>query len=410
MPPIHVAPSGLAAYTPYHPRLTPRATSFRPFGAEPHWLFARSQNKPHPLPFTCLQEDPTKARTVGTWIIAVTAIGAVLFFARELLSPIAFAFLFSGVLRPPVRWLERLRVPTWVGASIVVLSVVGLLFLLVFLLSTPLQKWMEQAPQSIATAEKKLDRYRKRFEKVSEVASKLEQATQGPTTGPTSQPAPAASPQPPPGGGLLSRVFGSTTRTLTGLIEVLLLLLLLLASGDLFYNKLLRILPFREDKRIAVSAVNEVQGVVMRYLLLNAIINGGQGVVVALVLWWLKMPSPILWGVFTFILEFIPYLGAAIMVLMLSLVAFATFDNIGHILAAPGSYLVITTIQNNLVSPIAYGNKLKLNPVAVLIGVMIWWFLWGIPGAFLAVPIIATIKIIADRTAGLNPLGEFLGE
>ena len=357
-----------------------------------------------------MQEDPTKARTVGIWIIAVISICAVLFFARELLSPIAFAFLFSAVLRPPVRWLERLRVPTWVGAAIVVLSLVGFMFLLVFLLSTPLQKWMDEAPQSIATAEKKLDRYRKRFEKVSEVANKLEQATQGPTTGPTSQPSPAAPPQPPPGGGLLSRVFGSTTRTLTGLIEVLLLLLLLLASGDLFYNKLLRILPFREDKRTAVNAVNEVQGVVMRYLLLNAIINGGQGVVVALVLWWLKMPSPILWGFFTFILEFIPYLGAAIMVLMLSLVAFATFDNIGHILAAPGSYLLITTIQNNVVSPVAYGNKLKLNPVAVLIGVMIWWFLWGIPGAFLAVPIIATMKIISDRTAGLNPLGEFLGE
>jgi predicted PurR-regulated permease PerM len=98
------------------------------------------------------------------------------------------------------------------------------------------------------------------------------------------------------------------------------------------------------------------------------------------------------------------------MILMISLVAFATFDGIGQILAPPGAYLLITTIQNNLVSPVAYGNKLKLNPVAVLVGVMIWWFLWGIPGAFLAVPIIATIKIIADRTQGLNALGEFLGE
>ena len=153
-----------------------------------------------------------------------------------------------------------------------------------------------------------------------------------------------------------------------------------------------------------------MQAVVRRYLLVAAIIYLGQGTAVAMVLWWLKMPSPILWGVFTFVLEFIPYLGAALMILMISLVALATFDSIGHILAAPGAYLLITLLQSNVVSPIAYGKKLKLNPVAVLIGVIIWWFLWGIPGAFLAVPIIATIKIIADRTQGLNALGEFLGE
>ena len=355
-----------------------------------------------------MQEDPTKARTVGTWIVAVVAICVALYFGREILAPIAFAFLFSVVLRPPVRWLEKIHIPTWVGASIITLATLGLLILVVFLISAPLQKWMEQAPQSISTAEKKLDRYRQRFQKVTEVATRIEQATQGPTTGPTSQP--VVAPLPPPGGGVLSRVFGGTTRTITGLTEVLLLLLLLLASGDLFYNKLLKILPFRDDKRTAIGAVNDVQGVILRYLLLNAIINASQGVLVAIVLWWLGMPSPLLWGVFTFILEFIPYLGAAMMIIMISLVAFATFDNIGHILAAPGSYLLITTLQNNVVSPIAYGNKLKLNPVAVLISVMIWWFLWGIPGAFLAVPIIATIKIIADRTAGLNPLGEFLGE
>jgi predicted PurR-regulated permease PerM len=354
-----------------------------------------------------LQEGPTKSRTVGIWIIAVVAICAALYFAREILAPIAFAFLFSVLLRPPVRWLENLGLPTWAAASIVTLAAIGLLVLVIFLLSTPMQRWMEEAPKSIATAEQKLARVRDRFAKVTEVASRIEHAAQGPTTGPAAQ---APAPPQPASGGLIQRFFGSTTRAISGTVEVLLLLLLLLATGDLFYQKLLKILPFREEKRIAINAVTEVQGVVRRYLLVTAIINIGQGTLVALIFWWLKMPSPILWGVFTFIFEFIPYLGAALMMVMISLVAFATFDGIGRMLAAPGAYLLITTLQNNLASPVAYGNKLKLNPVAVLIGVMIWWFLWGIPGAFLAVPIIATIKIIADRTAGLNPLGEFLGE
>jgi predicted PurR-regulated permease PerM len=106
----------------------------------------------------------------------------------------------------------------------------------------------------------------------------------------------------------------------------------------------------------------------------------------------------------------VPYLGATVMVALLAIVAMATFDNVGRILAVPGSYLLITTIQNNVVSPFLYGQHLKLNPVAVLIGVLVWWFLWGVPGAFLAVPIVATIKIIADHAEALRPVGEFLGE
>jgi predicted PurR-regulated permease PerM len=98
------------------------------------------------------------------------------------------------------------------------------------------------------------------------------------------------------------------------------------------------------------------------------------------------------------------------MILLLAIAAFASFDGMAHILAVPLSYLLITTLQNNVASPIAYGDRLKLNPAAVLIGVIFWWYVWGIGGAFLAVPIIATIKIIACRTEQFAAVGEFLGE
>src|SRR5437667_2973998 len=112
-----------------------------------------------------LANDSNNTKISGIWIIAIVAICVALFFAREILAPIAFAFLFSVVLRPPVRWLEKIHIPTWVGASLITLAALGLLILLVFLISAPLQKWMEQAPQSISTAEKKLAGYRQRFQK-----------------------------------------------------------------------------------------------------------------------------------------------------------------------------------------------------------------------------------------------------
>jgi predicted PurR-regulated permease PerM len=149
---------------------------------------------------------------------------------------------------------------------------------------------------------------------------------------------------------------------------------------------------------------------VSRYLITTAFINIGQGVAVGLALWLLKLPNPELWGVLTVFVEFIPYLGAAFMVVVLSLVAFATFDSIGHILLVPGSYLFISTLQNNLVSPVAYGRRLKLNAVVVLIGVIFWWFMWGVAGAFIAVPILAAAKVLADHVEGLAAMREFLGE
>ena len=98
------------------------------------------------------------------------------------------------------------------------------------------------------------------------------------------------------------------------------------------------------------------------------------------------------------------------MVILLTLAGLATFDYIGQALLPPAVYLTITTLQNNLVSPMAYGRRLRLNPVAVFVGVLFWYALWGVPGAFLAVPILATLKIVGGPVDSLSPLAEFLGE
>jgi predicted PurR-regulated permease PerM len=206
------------------------------------------------------------------------------------------------------------------------------------------------------------------------------------------------------------RAFGITTSLLTGLLEVLLLTWFLLASGDMFVRKLVNVMPHITEKKRALSVVHETESVVSRYLVVTLLINLAQGAAVGVAMWLLGMPSPVLWGMLTVLLEFIPYLGGMTMVLLLTLMGLAQFDAVGRALLAPGAYLLITTLQNNLVSPFAYGSRLKLNPVAVMLGVMVWYALWGVPGAFLAVPIVATAKVMADRVPGLLALGEFLGE
>jgi predicted PurR-regulated permease PerM len=210
--------------------------------------------------------------------------------------------------------------------------------------------------------------------------------------------------------GYVAKALGTTTSLVMGLVEVLLLSWLALASGDLFYEKLMRVLPHATDKRVAAKVASESERAVGGYVLATALINAGQAVAVGLALWLIKMPDAVLWAMACFVFEFIPYLGGTLMVGLLAIVGLTTFDSVGRILAAPGAYLAITTLQNNLVSPLVYGRRLQLNPVAVLVAVMFWWTLWGVAGAFLAVPIIAAVSVISHHVSQLRPLGEFLGD
>src|SRR5439155_4220729 len=122
------------------------------------------------------------------------------------------------------------------------------------------------------------------------------------------------------------------------------------------------------------------------------------------------MPSPALWGVLVAAVEFVPYLGALTAVVVLGLAGLTTFDNVGHALLIPGSFLAVNLIQANLVTPLLLGHRLTLNPVAIFVGLTFFFWIWGVAGAFLAVPLLATLKIFCDHIVSLAALGEFLGE
>jgi predicted PurR-regulated permease PerM len=379
-------------------------------------------------------DDTHGVRTGSLVVLATIAVLVALYFARDFFVPIFFAMMLNAVFRPVVRGLQRVAVPAWAGAGIVVLTLVGALVLAVFMIQRPVQHWFAALPQTFDRAQGRLEQIRAPVRKVVAVADQLKRQTQDLTTSTTkpattqssteptspdvatktttpvvaqSPPAEPVSPQPP---GMFTGFLGTTTAILGGIVEVLVLLLLILAGGGMFHDKLREVIPTYREKRDASRVVHLAQTAVRRYLLVTLLINIVQGALVAVALWWLKMPNPILWGGLTVILEFVPYLGATVMIVLLSVVAFATLDGIGHILMAPLSYLLVTTIQNNVVSPLAYGRNLKLNPVVILIAVLFWWFLWGTPGAFLAVPILATMKVVADHSERLAPLGVFLGE
>jgi len=319
------------------------------------------------------------------------------------------ALTFHAVFRPVVRRLERHRVPTPVAAAVVVLGGLGLAVAAGWALSGPVSRWLDRAPESVRAVRAKLHRVGRPLDRLTEAATTVV------TPAPAPVPAPGAAPLPPPAttpatGSLFARLLAKATSLVTDLVEVTLLLYLMLAGGTLFLRKTIDVLPRSSDKRAAGDVLHRTESIVATYLVITAIMNVGQAILVGLALWAIGMPDPLIWALLTFILEFIPYLGGATMVVLLSIAGVTTFPQLSHALLAPLSYLVITTLQNTALVPYIFGDRLKLNPLSVVLCVLFWWFVWGIPGVFLAIPIAATLKALGDQIPRLAPLGEFLGD
>jgi predicted PurR-regulated permease PerM len=347
-------------------------------------------------------------RSASLLIVATVAAGVALYFAQEIFIPIALGLVFTALLRPVVRALSRFRIPAPATATLVVLSCVGVFAASVFLFSRPVRAWVNEAPKTLAAARGKLEKLRRPIKQVSQAVEKVQKEVTGAEekAKPAQAAAPASSPAIP---AFVGRVFATTTGILGALLQTIVIVFLLLATGDLFTRKLAAVMS-KPVTGTAESTVGAAEAVMRRYLIVTALINAGQGLVIIPVMMLIGMPNPALWGLLTFVFEFLPYIGALFMVVALSITGFATFDSLGHVLLAPIAYITISTIQNNAVSPFAYGSGLRVNPLVVLLGVLVGWFLWGVAGAFVAVPLLAAVKVFADRSGRDSRLATILDE
>ncbi|MEO7985097.1 MAG: AI-2E family transporter [Gemmatimonadales bacterium] len=346
--------------------------------------------------------DRVEVRSVAITGLFVLAVFYTLYFGRSFFLPIVLALLLDFLLSPVIRFLRRLRVPEPVGAVIVVASLLGLIGVGGYNLAGPAREWAAKAPDSIQKVQSRLRDLRRPVEQVSRTADQVEAATNIGKSG--VQEVVVRGPR------MSERLFGSTQSLLTGALEMFVLLYFLLAVGDLFLQKLIKVLPQLKDKKKAVMIARETESSVSTYLVTVALVNSALGVIVALVMWLVGMPNPLLWGALAAVAEFVPYLGAGAMLIVLSIAGLVTFPQLGRAFLVPGSYLVVNLIQANFVSPAMLSRRLTLNPVAILIGLVFWWWLWGVGGAFVAVPLLATFKIFCDHIESLAPVGEFLGK
>ena len=342
-----------------------------------------------------------RARSVGVTIVAVLAVFYALRVGRDFFMPVAFAFLLNLLFSPLIRSLKRAHIPTALSAGAVLLAMVGTLAFGAYELTDPVQEWVTRGPKSVASTAARLRKIRRPVDQVTRAAEQVDRATSVPTS-PRTQQVVVQGPT------MAERLFGTTQTLAVFAMEVLILLYFLLAAGDLFLQKLVGVLPNLDDKKKAVRMAREMEGSVSAYLVTLTMLNAGLGTVVALLMWGLGMPNPVLWGVLAGMLEFIHYLGAGTMLIILSIAGLSTFDATAQAMLIPGAYLAVNFVQANFVAPAVLGRRLTLNPVAILIGLALWYEMWGVPGVFIAVPLLAAFKICCDHIETLAPIGEFL--
>jgi predicted PurR-regulated permease PerM len=184
--------------------------------------------------------------------------------------------------------------------------------------------------------------------------------------------------------------------------------LFLLVSGDIFLRRLVEILPRYSDKRQAIEISQHIEDDISAYLATVSIMNAAVGLATALVMWLCGVGDPILWGAVAFLLNYVPILGPMIGLVTFALAGLLTLDTLWQALLPAALYLIIHLIEGETVTPMLLARRFTLNPVLVVIALIFWYWMWGVPGAILAVPMLAITKIVCDRIRMLAAFGHFL--
>jgi predicted PurR-regulated permease PerM len=326
---------------------------------------------------------------------------AALYVASSIILPVVLAFVLNLLLQPAVHLLGRLHLPRAVGALLTVLLVIGALVGLVAALSLPAATWAERLPEGIPRLAAHLQVIKGPIQELQKVIEQAEQAADA-----------------PPGRGSIVSVrrdlgitgalFAGTRSVLDGLFTTVLVLYFLLVAGDIFLRRIVEILPTFSNKRQAVDISQQIQEDISAYLLTITAMNAAVGVATAAVMYLCGLGDPLLWGATAFLLNYIPILGPLLGVCIFVLVGMLSFESLWWALLPPVLYFGIHLAEGETLTPMLLARRFTLNPVLIILSLVFWFWMWGILGAILAVPMLAILKIVCDRLRPLKALGHFL--
>ncbi len=318
---------------------------------------------------------------------------AVLGMAKDFLVPVVLAFLLSMVFGPVRRVFDRRGIPTIISSVGIVLVLVMFLLGLVSALTVPASDWIDNAPRIERQIQQRVAEISRSMNGLMRFNAKIEKLTK-PAEDHDVEKVEVKQP------GMAATAMMLAPAIVGQFVFTLVLLLFLLASGDMFYEKLVHVLPTFRDKRRAVEIAFNIERKLSRYLLTISLINLGVGIALGGAMALFGLPNALLIGLIAFLLNFIPYLGAAAGIVLVTIVAALSFDWIGWAPAAGGIYLGISIIEGQFITPYLVGRNLRLNTVVVFISVSFWAWLWSVVGMVVAVPLLVAVRTLSEHIDG----------
>ena len=357
------------------------------------------------------------ARSASLVLLAIFASIAMLRWAQAVFIPLFLALILSYALGPAVDGLERLRVPRWLSALVLLLAIV-------FGLGAAAWSLRDEAVNLIDTLPEAVEKFRnaareefadsgKTIERVQKAAEEIERVT-----------AEGTKDEPPPGVArvqiekpklnireyLVTSLAGGAAIVGAALI-IFFLAFFLLASGDAFRRKWVKLSgPRLEKRRITVQVMDEIRSQIRRYLAVQVLTSVIVGVLSWLAFWAIDLQNAAVWGVAAGVLNMVPYIGAIVTIGGTALVAFFQFGTVDMALIVAGISLVINSLEGYWLTPWLSGRASRMNNVIVFGSLLFWAWLWGGWGLILGLPIMMVIKAICDHVEDLKPVGEFMGE
>jgi predicted PurR-regulated permease PerM len=375
--------------------------------------------------FTASSSEARTAALQGLLIAAIVITG--LYVGREVLLPLALAVLLSFVLTPMLLLLRRLKFPRVLSVLIVVSFFFGLIFAVGWLMTQQASQLAEELPRYEGVLADKIRALRYSaasgpvLENATDALKGLQRELSNPkaepmadSSGPAMQgspdkPIPVEVHEPPQPLELFQKLAGTLLPPLvTAGIVILFVIFILLQREDL-RDRAIRLLGASDMQR-ATAAMNDAATRLSKYFLRQVLINSAYGVFIALGLWLIGVPSPIVWGILAMLMRFVPYVGSFIAAAFPLILAAAVDPGWGAFLLTLTLYLISELTMGQVVEPLVYGHGTGVSPIAVVLSTVFWTWLWGPLGLLLAMPLTVCLVAIGNHVEGLNFFEVLLGD
>ncbi|MCE7032038.1 AI-2E family transporter [Lysobacter sp. GX 14042] len=327
-------------------------------------------------------------------VLTTLAVAAAMWAAQAVILPVLLAAFFALIGNPLIRGLQRLHVPRVIGAVLVLLAGLAGTVALANQLVQPASEWVRQVPREIRKVAPQLREMTRPMQAANEAAADIARAADG---GQKVEVVRTEVNDP-------YRSLTATPRMLASVFAVVLLTFFFMVFGQNLQRNALSLLPTRQQKRITVGILQSIEYEISRYVLTISVINFTVGLALAGSLYLLGVPlaEALLWGTMAAVLNYAPYVGPLVGMLIMLLMGFVAYDGLWSALLPAGIYLGLHTLEGQIITPIVLGRQMRLSPLVLVLALLLFGWLWGIIGLLLAVPMLVCVKIVLARISGLE--------